>query len=528
MRILPILLGLTQSQKTQDHHAYQQNSSAMVSPANITRVTSVIAQESRPHIVQPSNTQHTQLPPRQLPPPSQVQPHHSQATGTRSEVQARKKSQKRNSGRGPITTTSSTTNTSIPTQTPTTTTQAIVSLFLPNSLRGEKDRSQLTPSNLPTSEEMMNKSSVELRILASKHAKGSTVPPDKQKLIMCLYKELDKYANYGAYRDASGVASGEASKFASVKWNEMSKEEQDSYKVGNQTTNSATSSNTIDSASDANTNTSSTTKEPVYHNAQAKNLSLANTQIAVNNFMIKWQEEARDVAATYEGDFLIIGVSNYLGNYAYQIARGTPRALKWLDNNKSCNQMNHIAAQLQSYVTGTEAGLLMSSKAKVDDRTKCREALSDLIHTRTKRAFEKWPWKGCEQKLAVKGYFIQFDPDSKSQASDITQDNNKILILETEAGPIRNAKRKRNHNSDPDDTPTATSPTVDTTSPSTDNPADHPPPTSNTASTAIIADETPITNNSTTGNTPIADDPPIPISTTAATINVTLIAGNTT
>ncbi|KAH9822295.1 hypothetical protein DFH28DRAFT_1180625 [Melampsora americana] len=483
MRIIPIHLELTRSKQIQDHHTHQQNSRVMVSPANIARVPSVMTQESRPQV------SHATIKPSARP-----LTHPNQVTGTRPEVQAPKTSQKRNSGRRPIASTSTTTTTSTPTQAPTTTTRTIVNLFLPNSLRGERECLQGTPLNLPTPEDMMNKSSVDLRIIASKHAKGSTVPAAKQKLFMRLYDEFDKIR--GAYRDASGVASGEASTFASIKWNEMSKEEQDSYKAENHTVN--TSSNTIDSAPQADTK-----KEPIYHNARAKKNSLASARLAVTNFMIKWQNEARDIAATYEGDFAIIGVSNYLGNDAYQIARGTPRALKWLDNDRVCNPRKHIAAQLQSYVTGTEAGLLNSSKAKVDDRTKCREALSDLISMRTRRAFEKWPWKGCQEKLAAKGYVIQFAPDSKSQANDIMQENNKITILETEAGPIRNAKRKRNHS--PDDTPLATSPAVTPTAAND------------------LAEQTPLLDSntaSTTGNTPIADNRP---STTADIIDNTLV-----
>ncbi|KAH9807185.1 hypothetical protein DFH28DRAFT_1152643 [Melampsora americana] len=492
MRIIPIHLEVTRSKQSQDHHTHQQNSRVMVSPANIARVPSVMTQESRPQV------SHATIKPSARP-----LTHPNQVTGTRPEVQAPKTSQKRNSGRRPIASTSTTTTTSTPTQAPTTTTRAIVNLFLPNSLRGERECLQGTPLNLPTPEDMMNKSSVDLRIIASKHAKGSTVPAAKQKLFM-----------------PSGVASGEASTFASIKWNEMSKEEQDSYKAENHTVN--TSSNTIDSAPQADTK-----KEPIYHNARAKKNSLASARLAVTNFMINSRFmltilciEARDIAATYEGDFAIIGVSNYLGNDAYQIARGTPRALKWLDNDRVCNPRKHIAAQLQSYVTGTEAGLLNSSKAKVDDRTKCREALSDLISMRTRRAFEKWPWKGCQEKLAAKGYVIQFAPDSKSQANDIMQESNqltptqardvladlsdnKITILETEAGPIRNAKRKRNHS--PDDTPLATSPAVTPTAAND------------------LAEQTPLLDSntaSTTGNTPIADNRP---STTADIIDNTLV-----
>lgn len=72
------------------------------------------------------------------------------------------------------------------------------------------------------------------------------------------------------------------------------------------------------------------------------------------------------MAATYQGDFVIIGVSNYLGNDAYQIVRATPRAQMWIDNDKKCNPQTHIAAQFQSYVTGTATGLLNSNHGKVD------------------------------------------------------------------------------------------------------------------------------------------------------------------
>lgn len=89
--------------------------------------------------------------------------------------------------------------------------------------------------------------------------------------------------------------------------------------------------------------------------------------------------------------------------------------------------------------------------------------LSDI---RTRGSIQKWPWKGCKEKLVKAGYFVQFAPNAKSQESDIMQPSNqltptqardilsdllenKILMLETEEGPSRKAKRKRNLESSP-------------------------------------------------------------------------------
>lgn len=81
------------------------------------------------------------------------------------------------------------------------------------------------------------------------------------------------------------------------------------------------------------------------------------------------QAVAVDMAATYHGDFAMIGVSNYLGGDAYQIVRGSPRAMTWVDRGKISNPRQHIAARLQAYVTGTEAGLVNSGQAKVDSKS---------------------------------------------------------------------------------------------------------------------------------------------------------------
>ncbi|KAH9813170.1 hypothetical protein DFH28DRAFT_1129148 [Melampsora americana] len=450
-------LRFQNSEYNEDNH--------IASPANNPRVASVLALESHPSVIQN--------------PPNHASLNHS----TCPDIHSPRASQKRNNGRRCQETLSSVphstvtavpTSTSTPTSTQTqapTTTRAIVNLFLPNSLIGDREPLQNSSSNLPSTDEMMKKSSVELRTLASKHAKGTTVPPSKQSLFTRLYEEFDKvlaincinsevsvsavqklwgqkgsrkgahkYQRYtqseevrALYKDAAGVASGTASTLASIKWHTKSKTEQDFYKVENQTVNSATSDNTISSVPHADANDFPT-----------KNKSLASARAAVNKFLIKWQTKANNMAATYSGDFAMIGVSNYLGDAAYQIVRATPRALKW------------------AFVTGTKAGLLNLSKVKVDERAKCREALSDLISLRTKGTTKKWPWKGCMEKLAAEGYFVQFAPDSKSQASDIMQESNqltptqardvladladnKILILETETGPVRKAKRKRPH-----------------------------------------------------------------------------------
>ncbi|KAH9809799.1 hypothetical protein DFH28DRAFT_904305 [Melampsora americana] len=510
-------LRFQNSEYNEDNH--------IASPANNPRVASVLALESHPSVIQN--------------PPNHASLNHS----TCPDIHPPRASQKRNNGRRcqetlasvpHSTVTAVPTSTSTPTSTQTqapTTTRAIVNLFLPNSLIGDREPLQNSSSNLPLPEEMMKKSSVELRTLASKHAKGTTVPPSKQSLFTRLYEEFDKvlaincinsevsvsavqklwgqkgsrkgahkYQRYtqseevrALYKDAAGVASGTASTLASIKWHAKSKTEQDFYKVENQTVNSATSDNTISSVPHADANDFPT-----------KNKSLASARAAVNKFLIKWQTEANDMAATYSGDFAMIGVSNYLGDDAYQIVRATPRALKWVEHDLICNPKNPIAARLQAFVTGTEAGLLNLSKVKVDERAKCREALSDLISLRTKGTTKKWPWKGCMEKLAAEGYFVQFAPDSKSQASNIMQESNqltptqardvladladnKILILETETGPVRKAKRKRPHG----DTPPATSST------------DQIPP----AEVTPITNDSPFADHSTTNHTPAQDVP---------------------
>ncbi|EGG03747.1 uncharacterized protein MELLADRAFT_89831 [Melampsora larici-populina 98AG31] len=367
------------------------------------------------------------------------------------------------------------------------TTRATVNLFLPNSLKGKKNTQQPT-LNIPTADEMMQKTSVELRMLSEKHAtKKETVPPALKNHFMKLHEDLNKVlaincinhqvsvkavrklwgergARRGAnsfqqwykseevsaiFKESSGVANGQGSILASSIWNNKSQEEKDSYKLQNQPIISATTSNSIDSAPDAEGGTART---ELVSNARAKNMSLANARTAVNNFMIKWQTEANNMAATYEGNFVMMGVSNFLGKDSYQVVRATPRALKWVDHDRICNPKNHFAAQLHAFVTGTQAGLLNLSQTKLDDRAKCREALTELISTKTQGHVNKWTWKGCKEKLEEYGYYVQLALDSKSCISYIMQDSNqltqtqardvlddilhnKILILETEAGP---------------------------------------------------------------------------------------------
>lgn len=73
-----------------------------------------------------------------------------------------------------------------------TSTRAIVNTFLPNSLRGERVSSGL-PSALPTPQDMMGKTSVELWMLAKKHAKkSSSLSVAIKEHFMCFYDEFDK------------------------------------------------------------------------------------------------------------------------------------------------------------------------------------------------------------------------------------------------------------------------------------------------------------------------------------------------
>ncbi|EGG07134.1 uncharacterized protein MELLADRAFT_86087 [Melampsora larici-populina 98AG31] len=295
------------------------------------------------------------------------------------------------------------------------------------------------------------------------------------------------------FKETSGVANGQGSALALSIWNGKSQEEKDSYKVQNQPVISATTSNSINSAPDAEDGT-------------------ARTEVVSN-------VEANNMAATYKGDFVIIGVSNYLGNDSYQVVRATPRALKWVEHNRICNPKNHVAAQLHAFVTGTQAGLLNISQTKLDDRARCRESLSEMIRTKTQGVIKKWTWKGCKEKLLEDGYYVQLALDSKSDISYIMQDSNqltqtqahdvlddilqnKILILETEAGPTRKRKRAHGSESEPPSTTWEEPPTTPT-------------PGSNSATNVST---TPIINHSANDNVPVpANDTPITKDTSIST-----------
>lgn len=133
------------------------------------------------------------------------QPHQHNPRGNRVEIHPPTTTQRRHTGRHrreepvsvsqlppTIESTSLTTPKSSQTQGPTNT-RAIVNLFLPNSLRGERGRSPKSLSNLPSPEDMMKKSSVELRMLANKHAKKkSSLPVAMHSFFMELYDEFDK------------------------------------------------------------------------------------------------------------------------------------------------------------------------------------------------------------------------------------------------------------------------------------------------------------------------------------------------
>lgn len=205
------------------------------------------------------------------------------------------------------------------------------------------------------------------------------------KLWLWHISTTSSWYRYVVLISASGVVSGKGSQSASSRWHELSQSEQDSYKVEyqplNEPVNIAPGSINTNSVPDANSK-----------DAQGQNGSMANARVAVDNFMIKWQMEvslfqfasfeesyeywrwtmsymqAINMAATYHGDFAMIGVSDYLGKDAYQIVRATPRALQWVEHDKLCDPKKHVAAQLQSFVTGTEAGLLNLSKLKVDGK----------------------------------------------------------------------------------------------------------------------------------------------------------------
>ncbi|KAH9823934.1 hypothetical protein DFH28DRAFT_1161937 [Melampsora americana] len=402
-----VIQPLVQASNAQSTPMSRNPHTNVVCPANHLCVPLILALESHPSVIQLSKTQSTQL-------SSHTNAQNCDKGHCCHEAPIVHESQPKIDP----TSTTTTTSTQAQMQEPTPTTPAIVNLFLPNSLKGVNDALQGLPSNLQTPEDMMQKPLVKLQMLAAKHAKGSTVLPSNKNLFLPLYKEFNKVLAINCINNQvsvsencrggkaywrgpkkyqqlcminSGLANGAGSKLVLIIWNTKSKAEQDSYKVENQTLNS-TSSNSITPVLHADAN-----------NAQAKNWSLTSVQVAVDRFMIKLQIESNNMAATYLGDFAMIGVSDHLGDDAYQIVQATPHALK--------------SAQLQAFVTATKAGLLNLSKVKV-------YVLSTLLSLRTKGTTNEWLWKGFKEKPDALGYFVQFAPDLKSQAGNIMQDSN--------------------------------------------------------------------------------------------------------
>ncbi|KAH9824698.1 hypothetical protein DFH28DRAFT_1215731 [Melampsora americana] len=349
---------------------------------------------------------------------------------------------------------------------------AFINGFLPKSLIGPNTQ---LPTEIPTYEEMMKLSAIELATLASKHSK---------KMVWgkrLIYRGYNGYNVFQASKQATkivkdngGIKAPGTNKKVGDAWRGLSFEVQEYYhaqaaesvrlarlkksKSNNVNSNSANTSEATLALSSASSSSNPATQSNVdsevqlQHNLITPSSPISTTQdhiesegqsdisssgsstlttqgnVGVESWLSDLLPQANNMAETYKVQIAFICVSTYLGEGNIQIVEATPCLRAWFQLERMSNLQNHTIARIQSAVTGRSVDELakMGPVFQPDEISKARMGLSQLISTGTEDKIQKFPWTN-KTRLRKLGYEIRLLPGAYTSMDILNRASNKLL-----------------------------------------------------------------------------------------------------
>ncbi|KAH9820747.1 hypothetical protein DFH28DRAFT_1218169 [Melampsora americana] len=327
-------------------------------------------------------------------------------------------------------------------------------------------------------QEITNKTAVELRCLASKHAtEGANevtinailqFHEEMQTTIAIKALELGVSVSvieeiFGKYigvrrssawnhflrseearvifKEECGISSGAAMKALSAKWSSMSAEEKRPYKDA--------------AAQKAGTDTSEfealdqDLESMEFGTQSRKEILQPRTNVVLNARCLKQYKENAErfmdttiancvsVAKSNHFAVVIIAVSNHIGKHHFQLTRNTAAIDKQVNYIYDSDGINSFPAQLQAYLLGKTTPDLANDLA-----SRSRRFQSVVVHNlaallKEATGLEKWPWSNCDKVLSDAGVELRLLPGARSDITTLKTpsarlNHTKVLALDND------------------------------------------------------------------------------------------------
>ncbi|KAH9809103.1 hypothetical protein DFH28DRAFT_1037062 [Melampsora americana] len=338
---------------------------------------------------------------------------------------------------------------------------------------GNNDR----PSEINVADiQAMNKSSIDLRVLAEKYAQTGLSQQvlhsvlkfheEMQTLIAIKALELgitvstieEIFGKYLGVRQASawngflqsefakevfkaagGIGSGEAMKILSDKWGELHLHERATYKK-KKSQDEDINANTLDIdpldeeldemgvGSQARSGILQSRTNPL-----TKPRCLERYKIAAERFMDNTLANCIPVAHANHFEMVLIAVSTHIGKHNFQITRNTVGLNKAINVIYEADGVNKLPVQLQSYLVGKEPNGLVTELADRSRRiqSKVVGSLSQLLYDTV--GLKHWPWSNCDAVLANAGVELKLLPGARSVEETFKTPSNKLTAAKVAA-----------------------------------------------------------------------------------------------
>ncbi|EGG09328.1 uncharacterized protein MELLADRAFT_96268 [Melampsora larici-populina 98AG31] len=273
-----------------------------------------------------------------------------------------------------------------------------------------------------------NKTAVELRCLAEKHAQTGMSQEVFQSVLnfheeiqtLIAIKALELGTTVSVIEEifmwgfvlhiAGGIGSGEAMRELSAKWAEMEPSEKDTYKKVTEDTSH------LDEG----------LAELDFGQQARDEILQPRTTILQNPRCLKTQKEAAvrlldktlvkciPVAKANGFEVAIIAVSRHIAKHSFQLTKNTIGIDKALEIIYEKDGEKALPVQLQSYIVGKTPAAMTADLENIGKRYQSRvvHALSAFLMETT--GLKNWPWSKCDKTLADAGYKLKLLPGARS------------------------------------------------------------------------------------------------------------------
>ncbi|KAA1105754.1 hypothetical protein PGT21_017617 [Puccinia graminis f. sp. tritici] len=158
--------------------------------------------------------------------------------------------------------------------------------------------------------------------------------------------------------------------------------------------------------------------------AMRQTISFKRAANQVVEFMNNWVAQAVHLAKSANCELVMFAVSRHLGNHAFQFAKCTHGATRFVTGAQILDGTKHYAARMQSYLTGYEVAQIAKingKKPRLPNKHPVTIAarMRAFIREKTEGALNKWPWTKTNYRLAQAKFRLELLPGARSKRESL-------------------------------------------------------------------------------------------------------------